>query len=83
VDPGILAELMRETAERLGVEVRECPPESEGGTVILKGKRVVFMPQGTLASRRVELIARALAEVDTEAVFLLPAVRDAVERARD
>ncbi|MHC5058466.1 MAG: hypothetical protein ACYTKD_27735 [Planctomycetota bacterium] len=82
MDPGILAERMKETAERLGMEVRECPPESEGGTVLLKGKRVVFIPHGTLASRRIQLVARALAEVDTEGVFLLPAVREAVERAR-
>jgi hypothetical protein len=74
---------MKESAERLGMEVRECPPESEGGTVVLKGKRVIFIPQGTLASRRIELVARALAQVDTEDVFLLPAVRDVIERTRN
>lgn len=82
MDPGVLAERMKETAERLGMEVRECPPESEGGTVVLKGKRVVFIPEGTLASRRVGIVARALAAVDTESVYLLPAVREAVERAK-
>jgi len=82
VDPGILAERMKESAERLGMEVRECPAESEGGLVILKGRRVVFIPQGTLASRRIAFLARALAEVDTEGVYLLPAVREAVERAK-
>ena len=82
MDPGILAERMKEAAERLGMEVRECPPESEGGVVVLKGKRVVFIPRGTLASRRVEIVARALGHVDTEGVFLLPAVREAVEQAR-
>lgn len=82
MDPGILAERMKETAERIGMEVRECPPESEGGVVVLKGKRVVFIPEGTLASKRIEFLARALADVDTESVYLLPAVREAVERAK-
>ncbi len=82
MDPGILAERMKETAERIGMEVRECPPESEGGVVLLKGKRVVFIPVGTLASERIAILARAFAEVDTESVYLLPAVREAVERAK-
>jgi len=82
VDPGILVERMKESAERLGMEVRECPAESEGGVVVLKGRRVVFIPRGTLASGRIAFLARALAEIDTDSVYLLPAVREAVERAK-
>ena len=83
MDAQVLAERLKETAERLGMEVRECPGDTEGGVVVLKGRRVVFIPQGALASRRVEMIAGALSDIDTEGVFLLPAVREAVERARD
>ena len=82
MDPRILAERMKESAERLGMEVRECPAESEGGVVVLKGRRVVFIPRGTLASGRIDFLARALAEVDTDSVYLLPAVREAVERVK-
>ena len=82
MEPEILAARLEETAEALGVEVRPCPPESEGALVVLKGKRELFVPEGTQAARRAEVIASALAPLDIEGVFLVPAVREAVERAR-
>ena len=83
MEPEILAARLEETAEGLGVEVRSCPAESEGGLVMLKERRVLFIPEGTPAARRAEVIASALAPLDIEGVFLVPAVREAVERERD
>ena len=82
MDPAILAEKLKEAAEALGVEVRSCPAESEGGAAVLKGKRVVFVPEGAHSARRAALVAEALAPLDLEGVYLLPAVRDEIERAR-
>ena len=82
MDEGVLAERLKETAEAQGFEVRGSPPDSEGAVVTLRGKRVIFIPEGAMAAKRVEIITRALAPVDLEGVFLVPAVREAVERAR-
>jgi hypothetical protein len=82
VDEGVLAERLKETAEAQGFDVRGCPPDSEGAVVTLRGRRVIFVPEGAIAAKRVEIIARALAPLDLEGVFLVPVVREAIERAR-
>ena len=82
MDPELLAARLAETAESLGLEVREGPAELEGAAVTLKGKKVIFVPAGALPAKKVEMLARALAREDLEEVFLLPAVREAIENAR-
>ncbi len=83
MDEGVLAERLKETAQAQGFEVRGCPPDSEGAVVTLRGTRVIFVPEGAMAAKKVEIIARALAPLDLEGVFLVPVVREAIERARD
>ena len=82
MDAEILAERLKEAAVALGLECRACPPESEGGLVVLRGRRVVFVPRGALAARRIEILAGALAPLDVESLRPPQAVLDAVERAR-
>ena len=83
MDPELLTNRLQEAAESLGVEVRDGPPESEGAVVKLRGKTVVFVPAGVLAAKKARILARALASMDTEAVFLVPDVREAIEKARE
>ncbi len=82
MDAELLAARLAETAESLGLGVREGPADSDGAVVILRGERIVFVPAGALPAKRAEILARALSRVDLEDVFLLPAVREAIERAR-
>jgi len=82
MDPELLANRLAEAAEGIGVEVRSGPPELEGAVVRLKGKTVVFVPAGALARKKVEILASALSRLDTENVFLVPDVREAIEKAR-
>ena len=82
MDTESLAARLAEAAESLGLEVREGPADSDGAVVRLRGKKVVFVPEGALSTKLVEVLARALAQEDTEDVFLLPAVREAIERVR-
>ncbi len=82
MDPELLAERLKETAESQGIEVRAGPPDSEGAVVTLRGRRVIFVPEGAPPARKAALIAEAIAPLDLGGVFLLPAVREAIERAR-
>jgi hypothetical protein len=82
MDPELLGSRLREAAETLGIEVRESPSESDGAVVKLRGKTVVFLPSGVLPAKKVRILARALASLDTENVFLVPDVREAIEEAR-
>ena len=78
----ILSEL-EACAEKLGVRVSyEALAETAfgGGLCKVKGVyRVIIDKRGTPAERAVTL-AKALAQVGTEGVFLSPAARDLVER---
>ena len=82
MDAETLALRLRELAESLQIEVRVGPAESAGGLVVLRDKKVAFVPKGALASREVQILSRALAQADLEGVFVVPAVREAIERAR-
>jgi hypothetical protein len=82
MDPELLASRLQETAELLGVEVRPSPSESDGAVVRLRGKTVVFVPAGAIAVKRVEILAKALAGLDTRGVSLVTDVREAIDRAR-
>ncbi len=82
MDPELLAERQKETAESQGIEVRAGPTDSEGAVVTLRGRRVIFVPEGALATKKAAIIAEAMAPLDLGGVFLLPAVREAIERAR-
>jgi hypothetical protein len=82
MDPELLAARLAETAESVGIEVRQGPAELDGAAVVLRGDKVVFVPAGALPTKKVEILARALAGENLEAVFLLPAVREAIENAR-
>ena len=74
-----LAAALADLAERLGVEVRVAPVE-RGGTMQLRGKTVIMVPEGALPARRVQVLAAALARMDLEDVYVIPAVREALEK---
>jgi hypothetical protein len=72
-------------AAKLGVNVTyEVLGETVGGGGLCKVKgayRVIIEKRGTPGEKAVTL-AKALAALDTEGVFLTPAARDLVERQR-
>ncbi len=80
--PESLCQALKEASESLGWEVREAELTGEGGLVELKGKRIVFVPKGASAAVRGRTVARALSKTETESIYLLPAVREAIERER-
>jgi hypothetical protein len=69
-------------AARLGVAVRYEPCEGRGGMCTLRGRRVLIIDDGKTAAERAEVIARGLAELDLEAIYVPPAVREAIEGHR-
>ena len=80
--PELLYQALKETSESMGWEVREAALGGEGGLVELKGKRIVFVPEAASAAVKSRVLARALSRTETESVYLLPAVREAIERER-
>ena len=83
----VLAEL-EALAARLGVEVRREPfgkglLEGRGGLCWVKGKPLVVMDEKLPLTERIGVLAGALAEFDLESVRVMPAVRAAIEAARE
>jgi hypothetical protein len=86
VEPTRLATLLEEAAARLGVEVRyerfdrdslgiAARGAVRGGLCQIKGRTVILLDERLDAPDRVAVLARALAKLDLESVFLPPIVR--------
>ncbi len=80
--PHLFEELLR-AAERLGVEVRtepfETPAPRGGGLCIVRGAKLVLIDQRVPLPDRLLVLARALAELESESVYMAPAARELIE----
>ncbi|MGE5531371.1 MAG: hypothetical protein ACM3VW_04550 [Bacteroidota bacterium] len=77
----MLAELQR-LALRLDVEIRSEGTGGRVGRCLLHGRRIVMMEKSLPHRDKVEGLARALADLDYEDVYLSPACRDLLEGYR-
>jgi hypothetical protein len=77
----MLAELQR-LALRLEVEIRTEGTGGKVGRCLLHGRWIVMMEKSLPLRDKVEGLARALADLDYENVYLSPACRDLLEGFR-
>jgi hypothetical protein len=84
--PEQITETLEEAAKQLGVQVRYETMTGEvagsGGLCKLKGQWCVIIDRKVTASDRAATLTEALAQLDTDSVFLPPEVRDALTAAR-
>jgi len=85
-DEGLLIAL-QELAEQLQIPVTYAALATEelpgrGGMCVIHGERRIIIEQSLTPREKARLLAAGLAQFDFEDVFLLPAVREAIERAR-
>ena len=74
-------------AEQLQIPVTYATLETEelpgrGGLCVIHGERRIIIERTLLTREKARLLAIGLAQFDLEDVFLLPAVREAIERAK-
>lgn len=74
-------------ADQLRIPVRYASLATEeltgrGGLCILRGERRIIIERTLGYREKAHLLATGLAQFDLEGVFLLPAVREAIEAAR-
>jgi hypothetical protein len=81
----LLDELVQ-AAGRLGVEVRtepfETPAAMGGGLCVVRGAHLVLIDQRAPLVDRLRALARALGDLESEAVYMTPEARELVEGAR-
>ncbi len=85
-DEGLLGAL-EGLAERLRIPVRYAALATEelpgrGGLCVVRGERRIIIEQSLTAGEKARLLAAGLAQFDWADVFLRPAVREAIRRAR-
>jgi hypothetical protein len=70
-----------ELARRLEFEVRFERGSFRDGSCRLQDKRVIVLNRTSPVSRKVTAVSNALKEQPLEGIFLLPAVREAIDNA--
>lgn len=64
------------------VEPFETPATAGGGSCVLRGERLILLDAQAPLRERIGALARALSELETETIFMIPEAREAVEARR-
>ena len=87
MDDQLLFDDLVRAAKKLGVAIRvepfETPAAAGGGSCVLRGESLILLDAGAPLLQRIGALIRALSEFDSEALFMTPAAREAVEAMRD
>jgi hypothetical protein len=77
--PEAVIQELQDVATQLGVTVRYEQGDFEGGYCILRDKRMLLINKRLLPGRKAAVLAVALNDIGTDAVFLKPALRAYIE----
>jgi hypothetical protein len=88
MDDAALLVALERLAESLGIPVRYAELATDelpgrGGLCVLHGERRIIIERSLGDPDKARLLAQGLAQFDVEGLFLLPAVRQAIEAARE
>jgi hypothetical protein len=79
-------EYLEDLAETLGVEIvyeklGQDDFHARGGLCKIKGTYKIFVDRSESIEAQIEILAKALSSFDTEDIYILPHIRDILERA--
>lgn len=82
-----LLALLERSAETLGIPLHYADLATEelagrGGLCVIHGERRIIIERALSDREKARLLARGLAQLDVDAIYLPPAVREAIEQAR-
>jgi len=82
MNSGEIVDCLAELSEKLGITVRWEGLIGDGGICELRGKRYLFVDRSCDLATQIDVMTGALCEEPIDDVFILPEVRDLLERAR-
>ncbi len=82
MNQGEIVDYLAELSEKLGIKVRWEGLIGDGGICELRGKRILFVDRSLNLGTQVDVMTGALCEEPLDDVYILPEVRDLLERAR-
>ena len=76
---------LKDLAEKLGITVSEQSFRASGitvksGSCLIKGKLHCIIDRNLGVTKKTQVLARALSELPHEKVYVIPAVRDIIEK---
>jgi hypothetical protein len=82
-----LLPLLERAAEHLGIPVRYAEVATDeltgrGGLCVVRGERRLIIERSLSDREKARLLAHGLAQLEVDAIYLPPAVREAIEEAR-
>ena len=80
-DEELLSNLL-DLAKSLQFDVRFDRGSFRDGSCRLENKNIIVLNRSSPAARKVAALTKALSDQSLEGVFLLPAVREAIDRAK-
>lgn len=85
---GKVLEYLEDLALKLGVEVVYEKLENKdflatGGLCKVKGKYKIFIDRSEALERRIEILSRALSCFNKEDIYILPYIREILQKARE
>ena len=84
MDASALITKLVSLAEGLGIEVRfDRMEEQKGGLFKLRGKQVILVNEALPEEEKAAILAGSLSAFDLSAVYVLPEVRNFIEKSRE
>ena len=72
---------LEKIVESLGIQLRYEKGDFVGGYCVLEEKRMLLIPSGLNAAQKTKVLARELAQMNLENVFIVPALREVIDQA--
>jgi hypothetical protein len=79
MNPEQLIKELEHLAVKSGINLRYDKGDFEGGFCILKSDKLIMINKKLAPSKKASVLARALAEIGVEEMYLKPAVRQFIE----
>ena len=88
MEPRKVLEYLEDLALKFDIEVEYAnletrDPFTRGGLCRVKGKYKIFIDRSEKLQGRIKILARALSAFDKEEVYILPFIREILEKAKD
>jgi hypothetical protein len=80
MNPDEILDEMKRVAEKLDVRLRLELMPALGGLCTVKGRKVIFLNTALEPWDQVDVLARSLAQLPTDSLFMTPQVREIIER---
>ncbi len=72
---------LEKIVESLQIELRYEKGDFSGGYCVLKEKPLMIVQSSLNAGQRIKVLARELAQMDLQNVFIVPALREVIDEA--